>query len=64
MVPDKTLTSDFKLLMIQTLGDERGLTSINDCLPIVVVYNFRTNSWRHVEEGLFPVGCYFGGVKA
>ncbi|KDO41715.1 hypothetical protein CISIN_1g046542mg, partial [Citrus sinensis] len=55
------MSNDFKLVMIQTLNDERGVSSINDCLPNVAVYNFSTNSWRHVEEGLFPVGRYLRG---
>ncbi|KAL9451096.1 hypothetical protein AB3S75_012780 [Citrus x aurantiifolia] len=55
------MSNDFKLVLIQTLHDERGISSINDCLPNVAVYNFCTNSWRHVEEGLFPMGCYLGG---
>ncbi|KAL9451094.1 hypothetical protein AB3S75_012778 [Citrus x aurantiifolia] len=54
------MSNDFKLVLIQTLHDERGISSINDCLPNVAVYNFSTNSWRHVEEGLFPMRCYLG----
>ena len=61
VVLDKTLTNDFKLVMIQTLGDERGITSINDYLPIVAVYNFSTKLLETCGGRVISSWMLFGG---